>query len=102
MLLALFTMVASTNGGVPVVYQQVRQNPLIRALRASLLQPDSLSSVCLCSLSVIVACMALPGWRSLSALLQRSHPPTPSRGTHFLPGQARTMKRQGHSTAPCR
>ena len=60
-LLALFTMVASTNGGVPVVYQQVRQNPLIRALRASLLQPDSLPSVCLCSLSVIVACMALTG-----------------------------------------
>jgi hypothetical protein len=59
LLLALFTLAASAEAAV--VYPQVRQNLLMCVLRASLLQPDSLPSVCLCSLSVIVACMALTG-----------------------------------------
>ena len=41
LLLALFTLLAASAESA-VVYPQVRQNPLMCVLRASLLQPDSL------------------------------------------------------------
>ena len=61
LLLALFTLLAAS-AEAAVVYPQVRQNPLMCVLRASLLQPDSLCIwLCIWLLLTVTGIVALAG-----------------------------------------